>query len=78
MLFVDILQKPTSVHVTVVKQIFKYIKGIIDVGILYKSTDIFDFVGFSNADYAGDSETRRSTSSYVFHLMVLVLLVGHL
>lgn len=28
----------------------------------------FNFVGYSDADYAGDSETRKSTSGCVFHL----------
>lgn len=62
------MEQPSTVHVKAVKRIFKYIKGSINVGILYKSTDSFDFIGYSDADFAGDNDTRRSTSGYTFHL----------
>lgn len=39
-----------------------------NTGILYKSDSEFDFVGYSDADYAGDTDTRKSTSGYVFHI----------
>uniref|UniRef100_A0A1Y1M571 Integrase catalytic domain-containing protein n=1 Tax=Photinus pyralis TaxID=7054 RepID=A0A1Y1M571_PHOPY len=61
------LERPSPIHVKAVKRIFKYVKGTADMGILYESSNSFDFVGFSDADYAGDNETRRSTSGYVFH-----------
>ena len=62
------LERPNQVHVNAVKRIFKYIKGTANMGIVYKNKDNFDFVGYSDADYAADNETRRSTSGYAFHL----------
>lgn len=62
------LDHPSSAHVNAVKRIFKYIKGTTEMGILYKNEDNFNFVGYSDADYAGDSESRRSTSGYMFHI----------
>ncbi len=36
--------------------------------ILYESKGNLDLCGFSDADYTGDKETRRSTSGFVFLL----------
>lgn len=62
------LEHPSPAHVNAVKRIFKYIRGTVNMGIFYNSNDVVDFVGYSDADYAGDNETRRSTSGYVFHI----------
>lgn len=62
------LDRPGAAHVEAVKRIMKYIKGTLNTGILYESNVKFDFVGYSDADHAGDTETRKSTSGYVFHI----------
>lgn len=62
------LDRPSAAHVEAVKRIMKYIRGTLNTGILYESNDKFDFVGYSDADHAGDTETRKSTSGYVFHI----------
>ncbi|XP_036347024.1 secreted RxLR effector protein 161-like [Rhagoletis pomonella] len=62
------LEKPTSAHVNAVKRILRYVRGTIQMGILYKSDTQLNLVGYSDADYAGDSATRRSTSGYVFSI----------
>lgn len=62
------LERPSSAHVNAVKRIFKYMRGTIKMGITYGSDCVLDLIGYSDADYAGDSETRRSTSGYVFHM----------
>lgn len=60
------LEKPAAAHVNAVKRILKYIRGTTDMGIRYESGINLDLCGYSDADYAGDIETRRSTSGYVF------------
>lgn len=60
------LENPTESHVTAVKRILKYIKTTIDYGLRYDSSVTMDLNGYSDADYAGDKETRRSTSGHVF------------
>lgn len=52
-----------------IKRIFRYLAGTSELGILYKKTDKnSDLLGYSDVDYAGDLETRRSTLGYIFLL----------
>lgn len=60
------LEKPTYAHVTAVKRILKYIKATYNYGIRFDPTESIELLGYSDADYAGDRQTRRSTSAYVF------------
>lgn len=60
------MEKPAIAHVNAVKRILKYIKGTTDMGIQFESGIELKMCGYSDADYAGDVETRRSTSGYVF------------
>ncbi|KAK4324010.1 hypothetical protein Pmani_005322 [Petrolisthes manimaculis] len=60
--------KPTSQHWKAVKRIMRYLKGTLDLGILYNYNGSTDFVGYSDADWAGDINDRKSTSCYCFHL----------
>ncbi|KAH0666297.1 hypothetical protein KY285_027503 [Solanum tuberosum] len=45
-----------------------YEKYNIDYGLLYKKGEECKLVGYCDSDYAGDHDTRRSTTSYVFKL----------
>ncbi|GAU16279.1 hypothetical protein TSUD_299110 [Trifolium subterraneum] len=53
---------PRESHLTVVKRIFRYLKGTTNLGIFYKKSNDFKLVGFCDADYAGDKSERKSTS----------------
>ena len=44
----------------------KYLKGTTNIGILYKQDGGDKCVGYSDADWAGDTSDRRSTSGYIF------------
>lgn len=57
---------PTSKHWTAVKRIMRYLKGTTDLGIVYTSQEKGDCVGFSDSDWGGDLDDRKSTSGYVF------------
>ena len=57
------LENPTERHWSLVKRIMRYIKGTLDVGLLYQKSG--NFVTYSDADYAGDCKTRKSTSGMV-------------
>lgn len=59
------LEKPSVTHVNAAKRILRYINGSINYGILYKGTGEIDFKGYSHSDYAGDLDSRRSTTGYV-------------
>jgi hypothetical protein len=62
------LHNHTTVHWTVVKQILRYIKGTIDIGLkIIKSNSIF-ISAFSYADWGGSVDNRRSTSGLLYFL----------
>lgn len=59
----------TNVHWRAVKRIIAYLNGTIQFGIEYRGGGSNSgLVGFSDADFASDVETRRSTTGYVFYL----------
>lgn len=60
------LENPALAHVNAVKRILRYIKATLNFGIVYEAKIDLPIIGYSDADYAGDTETRRSTSGYVF------------
>lgn len=60
------MEAPSVVHENALKRILKYIKGTIYHGILYNSNGEYGLCGYSDSDYAGDVETRRSTSGNAF------------
>lgn len=64
------MEKPASSHVTAVKRILKYLNGTRNYGILFssKQANKFKFCIYSDADYAGCTETRRSTTGYCLFL----------
>ncbi|GAA0167068.1 transmembrane signal receptor [Lithospermum erythrorhizon] len=57
------MSKPTELHFQVAKRILRYLKGTIQFGIYYKNHGKLDV--YTDSDYAGDLEDRKSTSGYV-------------
>lgn len=55
-------------HWIAVKHLFRYLKGILNLGITNHGDGINKLEGFCDSDYAGDQETRKSTSGYIFIL----------
>ena len=53
---------PRESHLTIVKRIFKYLKGATNLGLLYRKSLDYKLVEFCDADYAGDRIERKSTS----------------
>ncbi|KAE8676439.1 hypothetical protein F3Y22_tig00111614pilonHSYRG00169 [Hibiscus syriacus] len=62
------MQNPKKPHLEAVQRILRYVKNTIDYGLLYKKGEDCKLVGYCDADYAGDHDTRRSTTGYVFKL----------
>ena len=50
------------------KRILHYLQGTKDFGLFYKKGEKIELVGFTDNDYVGDQDDRRSTSGYVFML----------
>ena len=55
-------------HWKVVKKILRYLQGTKDYMLTYKRTNNLDIMGYSDFDYAGCKDTKRSTYGYVFML----------
>ena len=53
---------PKESHVHTVKIIFRYLKGTIDPGLWYPSKNSFTLKAYSDADWAGCVDDRKSTS----------------
>ena len=43
------------------KRIIKYVSGTCDFGLFYSKESSVSFVGYSNADWAGNADDRKST-----------------
>jgi len=65
------LDKQTKQDIVNVKQILKYVKGTLDLGIVFENTNILEncekLVCYVDSDYAGDTETRKSTTEFVIY-----------
>ncbi|WVZ54430.1 hypothetical protein U9M48_005223 [Paspalum notatum var. saurae] len=64
------MESPHQDHNAAVKQILRYVAGTCSHGLHYKwhGEGQAQLVGFSDADMAGDVDTRRSTSGVLFFL----------
>ena len=63
------LSRPLQSHWVAAKHVLRYLKGTIDQNLCYrKSDDTLSVIGYSDADWASNSEDRRSTSGYCFSL----------
>jgi len=56
---------PSSAHLTAVKRIFRYLKGTVMLGLRYEKSGNA-LIGYSDADWAGDLDNRRSTTGNTF------------
>ncbi|GJS16288.1 hypothetical protein Tco_0410760 [Tanacetum coccineum] len=54
--------KPTKKHLEVVKQVFWYIQGAINMGLWYSKDTAMELAAYADADHAGCQDTQRSTS----------------
>ena len=61
------LGNPTNEHVQAVKRIMRYLRGTIDLELTF-SGPLRPLVGYTDSDWAGDHDTRRSTAGYVFNV----------
>ncbi|GJV51897.1 hypothetical protein Tco_1447638 [Tanacetum coccineum] len=53
--------RPTAKHLKVVKRIFRYLRGTINMGLWYPKVSGFELTAFSDVDHAECIDTRKST-----------------
>ncbi|XP_023762718.2 uncharacterized mitochondrial protein AtMg00810-like [Lactuca sativa] len=63
------LERPTEQHNQAVKRILRYIKGTLNLGLVYtRSKEKKHIIAYSDSNHARDVNDRRSTSGMVFYL----------
>ena len=64
------MECPTKIHLLAAKRLLRYLQGNKEFGLFFKKGEKSDLFSFTNSDYAGDSDDRKSTSGYVFMLRI--------
>ena len=59
---------PGLSHWQAAKKVLRYLQGTKNLMLTYKRTKQLEIVGFSDSDYAGCLDSRKSTSGYIFML----------
>lgn len=62
------MHDPRESDFALIKRILRYVKGTLDYGLQLTSSSSNDLVVYSDADWAGCPDTRRSTSGYCVFL----------
>lgn len=59
------LSHPTTTHMQAVKRIWRYFAGTIHHGLHFQPSSDENLIAFSDSDWAGCPDTRRSTTGFV-------------
>ncbi|KAM2708962.1 hypothetical protein EV2_046705 [Malus domestica] len=62
------MENPTTTHLKTTKRILRYLKGTVNFGLFYSSSDNYKLVGYNDSDWVGDSNDRKSTTIFVFFM----------
>ncbi|MCP4339239.1 MAG: hypothetical protein GY799_10210, partial [Desulfobulbaceae bacterium] len=57
---------PTTDHWGMIRKVFSYLRKTKNLGLLYSPSSPHNLIGYSDSDFAGDVNDRRSTSGFVF------------
>ena len=60
------MENPIEMHLLTAKRILCYLQGAREFGRFYKKGEKSNLLGFTDSDYAGDQDDRKSTSRCVF------------
>jgi len=69
------MHKPMTTHLTAAERLLRYLKHTIFHDIHIRRDMASKFITYSDADWAGNCDDRKSTSAYIF-LLVLILFFG--
>jgi hypothetical protein len=62
------MAKPHESHWNTAKAVLRYLKGTLDYGIKYTDAYDVELTGYSDSDWAGNLDDRRSTTGYAFNI----------
>ena len=60
--------EPIHVHLVATKHVMRYLKGTLDYGLTYTIDCEFRLCGYTDLNWAGSAEYRKSTSGCCFSL----------
>ena len=58
------MHDPRESHLAALKRLLRYVRGTIDFGLVLHRSPSAELVVYTDADWAGCPDTRRSTSGY--------------
>ena len=62
------METPDQSHLNTAKRILRYIKGTINEGMFYTSSNTFNLVGYSDSDWGRDLDEKKGTTRFVFFM----------
>jgi hypothetical protein len=62
------MHAPRDIHLAALKRILRYISGTLHLGLHLRPSSIDTLVVYSDADWAGCPDTRKSTSGHAVFL----------
>ena len=62
------MHDPRELHLAALKRILRYVRGTLHLGLLLRPSPATDLVVYTDADWAGCPDTRKSTSGYAVFL----------
>jgi histone deacetylase 1/2 len=62
------MHAPHDVHWALIKRLLRYLRGTTSHGLVIRGSSSFDLAAYSDADWAGCPDTRRSTSGFCVYL----------
>jgi len=71
------MHSPRTAHWNLVKRILRYLRGTINHGLVISASPSTDLKAYSDADWGGCPDTRRSTSGYCVYLGDSLILGKH-
>ena len=62
------MHDPRETHLAALKCLLRYVRGTVDLGLVLHRSSSAELVVYTDADWAGCPDTRRSTSGYAVFL----------
>jgi len=59
---------PMKEHLLAAKRVLRYLKGTLELDVFYPREGAIEPFAYTDNDYAGDYDDKKSTSGYVFKL----------
>ena len=59
---------PSDVHWKVGMDVLRYVRGTLDLALIFHGSDTYELVGYADSDWAADKQTGKSMFGYAFFM----------